>query len=221
MNDVLAAIDAEVAKCICGTVVPADGASLDYCSPECQYGYAGPRGSHRLGRGLPDGRTLNEQVARSLTNTIPIGEHYQDAMHSDSSTRHWTNPDEQAYQVAYYPPGSFANPNAPTAAELARQGVDLTSSMHTSRDWVEALEALNSSVSMSAIEFVEQVSAAAGMSALEAARAFNELTTALGNESLTGEDFRRRALEHQQQRGTGPAEHRQRLPRDHGPRRPR
>lgn len=214
LNEVLAAIDAEVAKCICGTVVPADGASLDYCSPACQYGYAGPRGIYRLGQGLPDGRTLNEQVARSLTNTIPIGEHYQDAMRSDSSTRHWTNPDEQAYRIAYCPPESFANPNAPTAAELG-QGVDLTSSIRTSRDWVDALEAVNASMSMSAIEFVEQVAAAAGMSALEAARVFNELTAAFGREPLTGEEFRRHALEHVQNRGTGPAERRQRLPRNH------
>jgi hypothetical protein len=203
MSDVLAAIDVEVAKCICGTAVPADGASLDYCSPECQYGYAGPRGAHRLGRGLPDGRTLNAQVASILDNSIPIGEHYRDAMHSDSSSRHWTNPDEQAYRIAYYPPESIANPNAPTAAELA-QGVDLTSSIHTSRDWTHAIEAVNVSMSMSAIEFVEQMAAAAGMSASEAARAFNELTAVFSREPLTGEEFRRRALELVQNRGTGP-----------------
>lgn len=122
-NDVLAAIDVETVKCICGRPVPDDGPSLDYCSPECQYGHAGPRGSHRLGHGIPDGRTLNELVARSLTNTIPIGEHYQDAMHSDASNRRWTSPDEQAYRVAWVPP--IANPDAPTVAEL-NAGIDLT-----------------------------------------------------------------------------------------------
>lgn len=37
----------------------------------------------------------------------------------------------------------------------------------------------------------------------------------------TPEIFRARALEHRQNRGTGPAPRRQRRPRDHGPRRPR
>lgn len=202
MNDVLAAIDAETAKCICGRPVPDDGPSLDYCSPECQYGHAGPRSSHRLGQGIPDGRTLNEQVARSLTNTIPIGEHFQDAMHSDASNRHWTSPDEQAYRVAWVPP--IANPDAPTVAEL-HAGIDLTTSIHTSRDWVAALEEINASMSLSAIEFVERVSAVAGLSPLEAARAFNELATDLGTQPLTGDELRARALEARQNRGTGPA----------------
>lgn len=39
-NDVLAAIDAETTKCICGRTISADGPSLDYCSYECQYRYA-------------------------------------------------------------------------------------------------------------------------------------------------------------------------------------
>lgn len=212
MNEVLAAIDTETAKCICGEDVPADGASLDYCSPECQYGYAGPRRSDRLGRGLPDGRTLNAQVARSFANTVPI-EHGGDAMHSDSSTRHWANPDERSYglvddnrpttRVMWVP--SVDSPSAPTVAELA-EGIDLTTSMRTASDWVAALEAVNASMTMSAAAFIEQMSAAAGLSAREAARAFNELSTALNaaEEPSTPEEFRRRALEHRQHRGTGP-----------------
>jgi hypothetical protein len=79
-NDVLAAIDAETARCICGNHVPTDGASLDYCSPACQYGYSGPRDTYRLGQGIPDGPTLNQQVAQHLSNTTPIGDNYRDAM---------------------------------------------------------------------------------------------------------------------------------------------
>ncbi len=236
MNDVLAAIDAVTTQCICGRPVPENGPSLDYCSDVCQYGYtargAGAaselEGAWRISHDVPDGRTLNEQVARELARpALPgVGEHYADAMHSDSSTRDWNNPDERSYdlvddnrpttRVMWVP--TIANPNAPTAAEI-RQGIDLTASIRASPGWVDALEVINASMSMSAIEAMEQVAAAAGMSALEAARAFTELTTAFVREPLTGEEFRRRALEHVQNRGTGPAQRRHRLPRDHGPRR--
>jgi hypothetical protein len=84
-QEVLNAIDLAVAQCICGNEVPPDGASLDYCSPACQYGYSGPRDTYRLGHGLPDGRTLNEQVARELERSEPIGEHYADAMRAEAT----------------------------------------------------------------------------------------------------------------------------------------
>jgi hypothetical protein len=245
MNDILAAIDAETAKCICGNEVPADGASLDYCSPACQYGYSGPSDSYRIGNGIPDGRTLNDQVAAEFARNTPV-EHSGDAMHSNYTPDPLTEAIRQAEEEwvrnrsaetianlsdairdAYEPRPTrvmwvptVADPNAPTAAELS-QGIDLTASVHTTREWMEALEAVNASISLSAIEFMEQVAAATGISALEAARVFNEFATAFDNEPLTGEEFRRRALEHQQQRGTGPAERRQRYPRDHGPRRHR
>ncbi|MFG3340550.1 hypothetical protein [Glycomyces sp. NPDC048151] len=82
INDVLAAIDAQTALCICGREIPEGGASLDYCSPACQYGYTGPRDRYRLGHGLPDGPTLNQQVTAALERTQP----YQ----SDGDTMRWT-----------------------------------------------------------------------------------------------------------------------------------
>jgi hypothetical protein len=374
MNDVLAAIDAETAKCICGNPIPADGASLDYCSDVCQYRFATGQPIAGVPRPIPQrvqtGREINRQVADNLAGAAPYGAvgHFHDAMRENAATaapaamraprnisvpdeyflrsshpvdsegplsralhadfqarfirevpdpaerdiylhgargslvlatriaqagvtvealqrfRHhgvqpsripelaWelargtapspvghrrvtadmvdahyrrgpaeeiaraaSNPDDtcnpcQGHTLGTQQVGggetrvmwvpNIADPNAPTAAELS-QGIDLTVSVHTTREWMEALEAVNASISLSAIEFMEQVAAATGISALEAARVFNEFATAFDNEPLTGEEFRRRALEHQQQRGTGPAERRQRYPRDHGPRRHR
>jgi len=71
LDDVLAAIDAETAKCICGNTIPENGASLDYCSPPCQYGYLASRvgdtpdpevASSRTT--TTDGRAINEEVNR-------------------------------------------------------------------------------------------------------------------------------------------------------------
>jgi hypothetical protein len=77
MNDVLAAIDAETAKCICGREVPADGPSLDYCSDVCQYGYtaqqvgteADDEYSFHINQGPTDGRTINEDVNAWFADT--------------------------------------------------------------------------------------------------------------------------------------------------------
>lgn len=71
LDDVLAAIDAETAKCICGNTIPENGASLDYCSPPCQYRYLASRvgdtpdpevASSRTT--TTDGRAINEEVNR-------------------------------------------------------------------------------------------------------------------------------------------------------------
>lgn len=40
-NDVLAAIDAELTKCICGAPLRPNGPSLDYCSEDCQEEWQG------------------------------------------------------------------------------------------------------------------------------------------------------------------------------------
>lgn len=66
-NDVLAAIDAETAKCICGRAIPTDGPSLDYCSYECQYRYAAglnpvTEPAHNVLRSTTNGRTINAEV---------------------------------------------------------------------------------------------------------------------------------------------------------------
>lgn len=69
-NDVLARIDAETAKCICGRTIPADGPSLDYCSDVCQYRYAagqaGTEPDPELLYSIPpaetDGRAINAAV---------------------------------------------------------------------------------------------------------------------------------------------------------------
>jgi len=69
-NDVLAAIDAETAKCICGNTIPADGPSLDYCSDVCQYGYTAQQAgtepddefTFHINQGPTDGHTINEEV---------------------------------------------------------------------------------------------------------------------------------------------------------------
>jgi hypothetical protein len=122
--------------------------------------------------------------------------------------------------TVYWVP-EIANADAPTAAEL-RRGIDLTASLHTAQEWVTAFEAVNASMTMPAIEFAELIAAVGGISANEAVRNLMALTDAFMTEAavpLTGDDFRRRALEARQNRGTGPAERRQRPPRNHGPRR--
>lgn len=86
-NDVLAAIDAETAKCICGNTIPADGASLDYCSPPCQYGYLASRvgdtpdpevASSRTT--TTDGRAINEEVNRRFQPGADTEDVYGDLM---------------------------------------------------------------------------------------------------------------------------------------------
>lgn len=222
-QEVLNAIDLAVAQCICGNEVPSDGASLDYCSPACQYGYSGPRDAYRLGRGLPDGRTLNDQVAQAFAVGIPSSEHYRDAMHSSPAdnpdARRWNSPTDDVYRIVddipttrasramWLPPVS--EPGVPVAA------VDITGSTSTWREWNNAFASLNASIAMSANEFVETVTAL-GLSATEGARALNEFASALSpEEPVTVQEFRRRALEHQQNRGTGPVERCHRLPRNH------
>lgn len=145
MNDVLAKIDAATAKCICGRDVPENGPSLDYCSDVCQYGYTARQvgasseleGAWRYRHITPDGRTLNEQVARELEWTEPIGGHFADAMRADTRTpepegdRHWTAPDERSYDLV--------NVNGPTTrvewiGDLTigtRETIDLTSQIRS------------------------------------------------------------------------------------------
>jgi len=68
MNEVLAAIDAETAKCICGNDLTTDGVSLDYCSDVCQYRYYADRSGaeplylNPVDHGPTDGRRINEEV---------------------------------------------------------------------------------------------------------------------------------------------------------------
>jgi hypothetical protein len=81
LDDVLAAIDAETAKCICGRPVPADGPSLDYCSLPCQYRWtANLVGSEPASDTVYDaadeitsGREIVQQFARELAQPAPYG----------------------------------------------------------------------------------------------------------------------------------------------------
>lgn len=96
LNDILAAIDAETAKCICGRPVPANGPSLDYCSLPCQYRYtAGLVGSTQdydtlapSSDSTTDGRTINAQAARGLATpaAAAIGDYGCDAMRHPGAT---------------------------------------------------------------------------------------------------------------------------------------
>lgn len=70
-NDVLARIDAETAKCICGQAIPENGVSLDYCSDRCQYGFmAATAGTdpeddyYSYEPPVTDGRAINEELNR-------------------------------------------------------------------------------------------------------------------------------------------------------------
>jgi hypothetical protein len=184
INNVLAAIDAETAKCICGNDVPADGASLDYCSPACQYGYTGPRDSHRLGRGIPDGRTLNQQVAHSLATTIPAEEHYRDAMHEYAPAQVITRPAPP--RVELIPPGS---------AELAN-AIDLTPFIVSVERAIEAFNELGAAARRPSID----------LALVNQDGVHTEHPPLPEPEPpLAGGDLRQHALEHQQNRGTGPA----------------
>ncbi|PRY56460.1 hypothetical protein [Glycomyces artemisiae] len=75
MDEVLAAIDAETGKCICGNPLPADGPSLDYCSDLCQYRFTAESVGAELDRDafdeddvyqapVTDGRAINQEVNR-------------------------------------------------------------------------------------------------------------------------------------------------------------
>lgn len=171
MNDVLAAIDAETAKCICGRAIPTDGPSLDYCSLPCQYRYSA-----------------------SLVGTTPDYENQYQADDEITDGRGGT-------RIMWVP--DIADPNAPTAAEL-NAGVTLgvldeNGRLQTETPALLTTEALNRSL-------------------LELFNTYPGNMEALGAECeppLTAEEFRARALEHRQNRGTGPAERRQRLPRNH------
>ena len=67
LNDVLAAIDAETAKCICGRAIPDNGPSLDYCSLPCQERFISgldpiTEPVHDVWKGTSDGRAINDEV---------------------------------------------------------------------------------------------------------------------------------------------------------------
>jgi hypothetical protein len=269
LNDVLAAIDAETAKCICGRTVPADGPSLDYCSDSCQYGYTAQQVgaelddefAYDIDQGPTDGRTINAEVndwfertavrpghrtitvpiriditgiteaARQLQGSISrsMADAAAASARSIEELAHAVAPESreeeqdsacnpcQGHTISTQGVGEtrvmwvpdIADPNAPTVGELAA-GVTLgvldgNGILQAERPALLTPEALNRSL-------------------LELYNTYPGHMEALGAECeppLTADEFRARALEHRQNRGTGPAERRQRLPRHHGPRRNR
>lgn len=66
-NDVLAAIDAETTKCICGRTIPADGPSLDYCSEDCQEDWQEQQRTYNL-----PGRVALRRAATSVQLTTRV-----------------------------------------------------------------------------------------------------------------------------------------------------
>jgi hypothetical protein len=279
-NDVLARIDAETAKCICGRDIPTDGPSLDYCSDVCQYGYTARQagavseleGAWRISHDVPDGRTLNEQVAQALAWGEPIGEHFGDAMrqHAGQEDNQGQGSDTAQPMVAHLRMVAIpwrinpapitqdalresrtrvmwvqdiANPGAPTAAELGtgvtigildeHRHVQTEAPAVFEPEWFQRTYLTREQCARALAQMPARIA-----SIREAARewedAFDQLaaTTRLTPEELgplinrlremgsgaaqplTGNDFRRRALEHQQNRGTGPKPNRRIPPRD-------
>lgn len=329
MNDVLAAIDAETAKCICGRSIPANGPSIDYCSLPCQYRYAA-----RLVGTTPDyenlydaddettdGRAINEEVARELARPAPVGAaefHSGDAMrqrlgqereqsHGVDAVRYSMAAHLRAVTVPIridrVREGLAQARDAATAASsttgdlgrLVAQATGIPEDLARPSSWLErvrAWEALSQGriydqfrsdrdgAELRAIVPDDDTRAAylalaegrtrlavslaqtgatpehfqrvrdegvptvrlpefasvpperargilyvldqfAGHGILPSVSMINSLMRPQPEPALTGEAFRARALEARQNRGTGPAERRQRLPRDHGHRRNR
>lgn len=76
-NQVLAAIDAELTKCICGEPLQPNGPSFDYCSEDCQEEWQGRSAGHQEGFHLVydrAGRAALSQSHVSLAQgiTIPV-----------------------------------------------------------------------------------------------------------------------------------------------------
>ena len=132
MEDVLAAIDAETAKCICGNPIPASGPSIDYCSLPCQYRYAaGLVGTTPDYENLydaddetTDGRAINEEVARELAQPAPVGAaefHSGDAMRQrlDQESEPSHGADAVRYSMAVHLPAV----TVPIRIDRVREGL--------------------------------------------------------------------------------------------------
>lgn len=193
MNDVLASIDAELTRCICGQPIPEDWVSLDYCSPKCQYEAMAARAGIEPEDDwdeddelvLMNGREINEAVREQLELTLPTA------------------------TVALGPPLSAA----PTLGELNRSvtvrmtvnirpfveacrsvAVPMRNGARTADTWAEAWERAS------------EAAASPGEYAALARRLY-DLGANLPQQDEpqpTPEEFRARALEHVRNRNTGP-----------------
>lgn len=75
MNDVLAAIDAELNKCICGEPLQPNGPSFDYCSEDCQGNWF-----ERLGAPDEDPGPLSDSIADNLARVAEAGREVVNAL---------------------------------------------------------------------------------------------------------------------------------------------
>jgi hypothetical protein len=291
-NDVLAAIDSQLAKCICGQPIPENGVSLDYCSDVCQYRYTaesvGAVPSGEMTYPIPPAETDGRAINAAVNTWISQGPGYCPPEYIWDDYEFTPEPfiERRAWgRFSYRNPPSTRVVWSPTAAELD-DGIDLTDQIAAAgsfsfriRDGIGGpviaegdhadpppgsmaaeVQAIQERLHRSAaehmgctVEEAQRILTALGrilsrpMSvphrngaqtadawaeawerAAEAAAAtlgefaalagsLYELGSALPrhqSEPLTGEDFRRRALEHQQNRGTGPKPGRRIPPRD-------
>ncbi|GAB3656555.1 hypothetical protein GCM10028833_32300 [Glycomyces tarimensis] len=144
---VLAAIDAETAKCICGSPIRADGESLDYCSAACQtrythLGYDGPHELDQTSDRWPVKPQLTSWSAVALESlgiepAPPDADHILETSNPTGSRAPYLLARDRLMAVPeegprlYWVP-EIADPAAPTAAELdAGIEIDTTSAGET------------------------------------------------------------------------------------------
>lgn len=204
---VLADIDAELDKCICGNPIPENGPSLDYCSPDCQRRYiigeAAP-GPWPYPAAATDGRALNEAVNSWVAASA---DHHPDSHGADGA--HWIG--TEASVIA----SDLVLNHAPPAAEDQRV-IRTRTGWHgafsftvEATAWDDAMERLQESLTIPVDELRENL--------LQLGRALTESEgvkvpplMGMGEieydaEPVSGEEFRRRALEARRTRNTGPS----------------
>lgn len=277
-NDVLAAIDAETAKCICGRTVPADGPSLDYCSLPCQYRYAASlvgttpdyENQYQADDEITDGREIVAEVARELARPAPYGAaefHSGDAMRqrlSDEEGDQRSTPQSalaEMVRVAYGIPesmarffepaevlhiapapsgemgpyivdhGGYAVTESPEAFAAAHAEFRSSEALRRTYTWESTDDDRGASdhnppatardvtapawIDISRfVVSMDAVRDAAGRLSVAAQGAASSFGVFFAPQQLTGDEFRRRALEHRQNRGTGPKPGRRIPPRD-------